>query len=75
MPVPEDLVVELESDGKVVPLYTNNYFKVDFTALNYEAKGDLSPCSAINGMKAKVVYADVTDPTVVGQIVSIELSK
>ena len=45
-----------------------------FTTANYKATQDILPCSAIEGMKARVEYADVTDQRVAGQIVSIELS-
>ena len=61
--------------GKKTTLYTNNYYKVVFTTANYEADGDIKPCTGIEDMKATVKYADVTDKNVAGQILSIELSK
>ena len=61
--------------GKPLGLYSNNYFNIPFSTLGYLAKGDLSPCSQIEGMKANILYGDVTDARVAGQIVSIELVK
>jgi tetratricopeptide (TPR) repeat protein len=76
---PTLLTLTLEKPGgapnKPVALYTNNYFKIQFSAANYKATQDILPCSGIEGMKAKVVYAEVTDPRVAGQILSIELSR
>jgi len=61
--------------GKKTTLYTNNYYKVVFTTANYEPEGDIKPCTGIEDMKATVKYAEVSDKTVAGQILSIELSK
>jgi cytochrome c-type biogenesis protein CcmH/NrfG len=73
---PTVLTLNLEQAGKKIPLYTNNYFKVEFRTANFVPKDAISPCKDIEGMKAKVRYAEVSsDPTVVGQMVSIELSK
>jgi hypothetical protein len=63
------------SAGKKTTLYTNNYYKVVFTTANYEPEGDIKPCTGIEDMKATVKYAEVSDKTVTGQILSIELSK
>jgi hypothetical protein len=43
--------------------------------LNFTPKGDLNPCTDIEGLKAKVEYAEVSDKSIAGQIVSVELSK
>ena len=72
---PAVLTLTLNRPGKPIQLYTNNYYKVLFTTGNYEAKEDIVPCTGIEGMKARIEYAEVTDTRVVGRIVSIELSK
>ncbi len=73
----EPTVIALNVDlGKqTVPLYSNNYFKITFTAGNFTPDSEVKPCTGIEGMKAFVDYAEVTDKAVAGQIVSIELSK
>lgn len=72
---PTVLTLTLDRPGKPVALYTNNYFKVPFTTLNFQPTDALTPCKDIEGMKARIEFGDVTDPRVAGQIVSIQLSK
>jgi tetratricopeptide (TPR) repeat protein len=72
---PNVIALKIEQGGKSVSLYNNNYYKVVFTLTNYETEGDLKPCSDIEGMKAKVGYAEVSDSLVAGQIMTIELTK
>ena len=57
----------------VVLLYRNDFKQIDFTAANFTPKGDLNPCTDIEGLKAKVQYAEVSDKSVAGQIISVEL--
>jgi Tfp pilus assembly protein PilF len=72
---PTVLTFELDQSGKTIPLFTPNYFKVNFSTANYVPSGDLDPCKAIEGMKASVEYAEVTDKNLTGQVLSIELSR
>lgn len=70
-------VLEMRIDGAARPvsLYTNNYFQLDVSALGYTPTADLHPCQDLEGRKARVQYAEVSDKTVDGQIVAIELRK
>jgi Tfp pilus assembly protein PilF len=61
--------------GATVSLYSNDYPHLDFSAANYTPQGTLNPCTMMEGMKARVVYAEVSDKSIAGQIVSIELFK
>jgi tetratricopeptide (TPR) repeat protein len=74
---PAILTVELAPAGKaaLVALYSNNYYQIEFTALNFTPAGEMNPCLDIDGLKAKVEYADTSDKANPGQILSIELSK
>ena len=72
---PNVLALSMDQAGKTITLYTNNYYKVVFTTANYEPDGDIKPCTGIEGMKATVKYAEVSDKNVAGQILAIELSK
>jgi tetratricopeptide (TPR) repeat protein len=72
---PNVLALTVDGSGKKTILYTNNYYKVVFTTANYEPDGDIKPCTGIEDMKASVKYAEVTNKSVAGQILSIELSK
>ena len=72
---PALLELRIESAGKGVSLYSNNYFKVAFTAANYIPEGEIHPCSDLEGKKARVQYSEVSNKLIDGQILSIELSK
>ena len=69
------IALNVDLGKRTVPLYSNNYFKITFTAGNFTPDSEVKPCTGIEGMKALVDYAEVTDKAVAGQIVSIELSK
>ena len=66
---------KVESGIKTVKVYSNNYYKLEFTTLGFTPEGDLNPCSAIEGMKARVRYAESSDKTVDGQAIAVELRK
>jgi hypothetical protein len=72
---PAVIEFKVESAKKTVSLYNNNYFKLEFSALGYTPEGELHPCKDIEGMKARVQYAESTDKTVDGQVVAVELRK
>ena len=72
---PTVLTLTVDHAGKLTSLYSNNYYRIPFSTLDYVPTGDLDPCKGIEGMKASVEYIDVTGQPVAGQIVSIELSK
>lgn len=72
---PSVITLSVDQPGKSTALYRNNFFKIEFTAANFTPAGDIDPCHGIEGMKARVSYAEVSDKTVAGQILSIELSK
>ena len=69
------LSVDQASNGKPLSLYRNDFNQIEFTAANFTPKSDLNPCTDIEGLKAKVQYAEVSDKSVAGQIISVELSK
>ena len=71
---PTLITLTLDTPGKHVPLYSNNYFKITFTT-TYDTDEDILPCTKIEGLKAKINYGEVADARVAGQILSIELSK
>jgi len=70
-------VIELSVEGAntKVSLYSNDYFKIEFTALGFTPAGAIRPCDDIEGAKAHVQYAESSDKSVDGQIISVELRK
>jgi tetratricopeptide (TPR) repeat protein len=71
---PTVLALDIDQGGKVITLYSNNYYKIVFTT-TYDSDEEIKPCTAIEDMKASVKYAEVTDKNAAGQILAIELSK
>ena len=71
---PTVLALDVDQAGKIITLYSNNYYKIVFTT-TYDSNDEIKPCTAIEDMKATVKYAEVTDQKVAGQILAIELSK
>ena len=74
---PSYLEFEVQSTAKPKPvmLYSSDYYHLDLFALGFQPKAEMNPCHDLDGMKAKVLYAESTDKTIDGQVVSIELHK
>jgi Tfp pilus assembly protein PilF len=72
---PAILELTVEGDGKTVSLHSNNYFKIQFSALGFTPSGELHPCTDLEGMKAHVEFFEASGKSIEGQISSIELSK
>jgi tetratricopeptide (TPR) repeat protein len=72
---PTVLELKLQSGAKAVSLYSNNYYKVNFFAVNFTLKRNLNPCRDLAGLKARVTYSETSDTMTDGQIVAMELSK
>jgi tetratricopeptide (TPR) repeat protein len=72
---PSVLELQLVSPNKTVTLFNNNYFKIEIAALGYTPTESIDPCNNLEGMKAKVDYAEAPDKEVEGQLISITLMK
>jgi len=72
---PAILELTVEGDGKTLSLHSNNYFKIQFSALGFTPAGELHPCTDLEGMKARVEFFEAAGKSVEGQISFIELSK
>ena len=51
---PAVIEFKVESAKQTVSLYSNNYYKLEFSALGYTPERNLRPCVDIEGMKARV---------------------
>ena len=71
---PATMKLKVEVGAKTLNLRAGNYYKVEYSALNFTPTGELNPCKNLEGMKAKVEYFEGLSGAE-GQIVSIELSK
>jgi tetratricopeptide (TPR) repeat protein len=74
---PSVITFNLERSGtpRTLLLYRNDFKQIEFSATNFTPKGDLNPCTDMEGLNAKVQYAEVSDKSVAGQVISVELSK
>ena len=69
------LDMEFKAQQRELHLYTDNYFQIQFSALNYKPTGELYPCKQIQAMKARISFYDVKGHPDDGELISVELSK
>ncbi len=72
---PSTIELKVQEGGKAVSLYSNNYYNIPFSAMNFTPEGDIHPCRDLDGTKASIQYFATSDKTIDGQILSIELSR
>jgi tetratricopeptide (TPR) repeat protein len=72
---PSVLELQLVGASKTVTLFNNNYYKIELAALGFNPSGSIDPCNNIEGMKAKIEYAEAADKEADGQVLSITLMK
>src|SRR5579863_2393971 len=54
--VPAILEVKVKDGSQTFVLRSDNYFKIQFTALNYTPKGNLRPCADLEDMQAQIEF-------------------
>ena len=69
------LDLTVSGSGKPLSLHVDNYFKVPFSALGFQAEKDLNPCTDLENRPAKVEYVESANPSMAAQLVSVELHK
>ena len=70
-----NLDLAVKSSGKTTALHSDNYFKLQFSALGFQPSGNLKPCSDLEGRPAKVEYVDSANKGDAARVLSIELHK
>ena len=73
--MPNVLKLTFVSGKTQVTLYTDDFLKVEFLALNFTPTGELHPCQDIKGMRAKIIFYDLKGKPNEGEMVSVELRK
>jgi hypothetical protein len=71
---PPALDLTVTSRGKNVTLHSENYYKIQFTAL-FTQEGDLNPCDDLENRRAKVAYFESTNASETPRLVAVELHK
>jgi tetratricopeptide (TPR) repeat protein len=72
---PAVMELRVEAAGKSYNLYSNDFTRIDITALNFTPGASMNPCKDFEGYKARVRYTESSDKTVDGQVLAIELHK
>ncbi len=65
----------VDSGGKTLAMHTDNYYKIQFSALNFTPSGDLNPCKDLEGRPAKVEYEESADQSAPARVLYVELHK
>jgi tetratricopeptide (TPR) repeat protein len=69
------LDLTVNSNGKLVPLQADNYYKIQFTALGVQPEKEFNPCVDLENRPAKVEYVESANPSMNAQLIGIELHK
>lgn len=68
-----DLTVD--STGMSLALHAENYYKIEFTALNFTPSAALNPCHDLEGRPARVEYVESADKSSLARVLAVELHK
>jgi tetratricopeptide (TPR) repeat protein len=69
------LEITLNSTAGVVQLYSDNYLKIPYNALNFTPKGMLNPCTDIKGWHARITYRPAKGQEMQGEMAAVGLAK
>jgi len=69
------LDVTVATKMKELSLHVDNYYKIVYSTLGFVPAKDLNPCKDLENRPAKVEYVESADPSVVPQLISVELHK
>lgn len=70
-----EMDLTVTSKVEKVSLHADNYYQIQFTALDFTPQGDLNPCKDLEGRAAKVEYVESADESVPPHVLSVELRK
>lgn len=59
----------------MLALHTENYYKLQFSALGFQPTADLKPCTDLENRPAKVEYVESADQSDAPHLIAIELHK
>lgn len=69
------LELTITSNGKVLALHSDNYYKIQFSALNFEPSSELKPCTELENRPARVEYIESANRSDAAELISVELHK
>jgi tetratricopeptide (TPR) repeat protein len=69
------LEMTLASSSGVIHLYSDDYLKIPYSALNFQPKGILNPCTDVKGWHARVTYHPSKNQAKQGEMLVVGLFK
>jgi tetratricopeptide (TPR) repeat protein len=72
---PAVMKMTFKSGSQTVSLFSDNFYTVKYSALNFTPTGVLHPCQDIEGMKAKVFFYNLKGRPNEGELISVQLRK
>jgi tetratricopeptide (TPR) repeat protein len=69
------LDLTIVSPAGISRLFSDNYYKIPFSALNFTPQGVLNPCTDLQGKHAHVTYHPAKDHLEQGEIMEVQLAK
>jgi len=67
--------LSVQSGAKTLNFRSDDYYKVQFSALGFQPNGELKPCEQLQGRPAKVEYVESADKSQAPHLLSVELHK
>ena len=59
--------------AQTVKMHSDNYYRIEFSTLGFQPKGDLNPCTQLSGRLAKLEYQESADKSQTPRLLSVEL--
>ncbi|HKT11697.1 MAG TPA: hypothetical protein VJW77_07710 [Terriglobia bacterium] len=69
------MVMIFDDSDEILHLRADNYFKVNFSAINFTPSGTMNPCKTVQGMYGRVHYYHIKGHPKEGELISVELRK
>jgi tetratricopeptide (TPR) repeat protein len=69
------LDLTVSSGARTLALHADNYYKIQFSAVDFQPNDDLKPCTDLENRPAKVEYVESADKTDAPHVIAIELRK
>lgn len=72
---PSTIEITLDLSGGALMLYSDDFMKIPFMAIDFTPKGVLNPCKDIQGLRARIAYHPAKSQPSQGEVVEIWLMK
>jgi len=73
--LPTHMDLTLASSAGKFHLHSEDYLKVEYSAVGFEPAGELVPCTGLRGRRARVFFYDLKGRPNEGDLISVELRK